>query len=53
MDNCGPTTPVTTPPAITHEIASGRKAGSAASAAANRYCCAKALAAPRKIMPKQ
>ena len=43
---CGPMMPLTTPAAMTHEIARGLNAGSAASAAAKRYCWTKAPAAP-------
>ena len=46
---CGPMMPVTTPEAMTHEIARGLNAGSAASAAAKRYCWMKAPEAPMAI----
>jgi hypothetical protein len=49
----GPAKAAITPPATTSEIARARCVSPAASAAANRYCCPKALNAPTSMEPAQ
>ncbi len=49
---CGPMTAAATPPVRTQEMARARKAGPPVSAAAKRYCCAKAPEKPTVVRPR-
>ena len=53
MTACGPMIAATMPPAMTSEMARGRKAGLAVSAAAKRNCCTKAAEKPTRNAPAQ